>query len=684
MSNKVPLTYLPGVCRVNSSYASSMQQGGFDERPAAGRFTDMDKIEFIAGFPQKIGGWTKLFTDPVTGLPRGVRDWKDNAELIYLAVGTNTKLFYYLNDARTDITPLKVVVTGTVNNPFDTTITSTTVVVNHTAHGQQNGDPVILTAAAAVGGLTIAGVYFVANKTANTYEITANQAASATVSGGGGSTAYSYYRITLTNPFTTTNASTSVSVAHTAHLASVGDSVTYNGASAVGGLTIDGEYTVTSVTNANTYTITAASQASSGASGGGTVNAIYQIPIGPVDSVTTFGYGAGPYGMGNYGQDSTTTGIDIQARIWSLYHYGQQLLANPSGGSIYVYDPSIGGRAYQLYGAPAKVGAMVVTPERFVFALGVNSLDMEIAWPDQTDYTEWTSLPTNTANEGRTLQEGARLVGGIPVRDGVTMVLSSTSAYSFSYAGDNFVYHTDLLGTGCGLCGPLAIAVMGGVAYWFGTSELWKYDGSVQPLPTDDIRDEIFQFINLQQKAKFVVGTNIAKKQIWFFWADGASTENNRYAIYHVDQNCFSLGTMERLSWIDKNLFTLPIGIDSTGYVFSQESGKDGNGVQMNSFLEFSPVDISKGDVSMDIFAFFPDVERQTGDMTFEITTKEYPQSTGINTGQNIIAADGSNARIDLRLNGRLVGFTMASNILGGDFRLGVPMIEIQPAGARR
>jgi hypothetical protein len=75
----------------------------------------------------------------------------------------------------------------------------------------------------------------------------------------------------LTNPFTTTNGSAVVSVAVTGHNLLVGNTVMFEGASAVGGITIDGQYSITSVTDANNYTITHTSNATSAETGGGTV-----------------------------------------------------------------------------------------------------------------------------------------------------------------------------------------------------------------------------------------------------------------------------------------------------------------------------------------------------------------------------------------------------------------------------
>ena len=100
----------------------------------------------------------------------------------------------------------------------------------------------------------------------------------------------------LTNPFETTNLSRTVKVTDGTYNPSVGDYVTFSGATAVGGLTIDGNYAVTSVINGSTYTITSVNAASSSGTGGGTVTAVYEYPVGlNVFSIGT-GWGAGPWG----------------------------------------------------------------------------------------------------------------------------------------------------------------------------------------------------------------------------------------------------------------------------------------------------------------------------------------------------------------------------------------------------
>jgi hypothetical protein len=160
------------------------------------------------------------------------------------------------------------------------------------------------------------------------------------ISNGGG-----YYDITpttpvhtLTNPFATVSGSTTVTVTDATAGYSNGDFVTFTGATAVGGLTISGEFQL-SFTTGTTYTITAASAASSTASGGGTVYAVYQVNVGPQTAVVLVGWGAGAWGAGAWGAGATS----LEAlRIWNQANFGEDLIYGPRGSALYYWDATIG------------------------------------------------------------------------------------------------------------------------------------------------------------------------------------------------------------------------------------------------------------------------------------------------------------------------------------------------------
>ena len=679
----VPLTPLPGVCRSLSAYATSIQSAYANGKMAAGRFTDMLNARFVAGSPEKIGGWALNISTALTGVCRGMKDFRDFSQNLYCAFGTHLKLQILSNGSLIDATPYRTILTGTLTNPLTTNAT-TTVSVAHIAHGLVTGDYVQLTAASVVDNVTVANTYYITKTDANNYTITVPTAATGSTSGSGGTVSYVYYRVTLTNPFATTSGSNVIVVTHAAHGAIVGDYVNIAGATAYQGLTLSGEYVIQSTTT-NTYTITVSGNASgTGAAGGGTPNFVYDINVGNISTGGLFGYGIGVYsGAYGYSQSPATSSYTLNARVWSLDNYGQQLLACPSGGQIYVWDPVIQGRAAPLYGSPTGMQAMFVTAERFVFGLGATGNLLQVNWPDQTTYTAWAAGPTNTANS-RTLQIGSYIVGGVSARDGCSLVVTNNCAYAFNYSGNQYVYDSTASGRNSGLVGPLAICAYASNAYWFGPNELWTWNGTVTPLPTDDIRDYVYQNINKQQFQKCFVVPNTTKKEIIFYYCSANSSEIDSSVTFHTDQQCFSINKKSRTSQIDAQLFSYPISADASGNIWNEEFGNDANGAAMDSYVVLNPMMLSKGDKNLDLMGFMPDFERLTGSALLTINTQNYPDDPLTSLGPYTLTADDSVPLNDLRIGTKMVGYKIESNVIGGDWRLGLPEADIYVAGARR
>jgi len=105
----------------------------------------------------------------------------------------------------------------------------------------------------------------------------------------------------LTNPFVTTSGSAIVTVTDSGHGAKKGDFVTFSNASAVGGLDMNAEFEITSVTSSSVYTVTHSSNASSGATGGGssTVDVEYQISVGTETNIYGYGWGISSWNGNN-------------------------------------------------------------------------------------------------------------------------------------------------------------------------------------------------------------------------------------------------------------------------------------------------------------------------------------------------------------------------------------------------
>ncbi len=153
-------------------------------RGATGRWKDADKVRWRYGLPQKIGGWTQVGVGPFKGLVRKIWDWTTIDKRNIAALGTESKLYLYDANVLYDVTPVRRVTS--LNNPFDTTISSTTVTVTDATHGAFLGDYVRFSGASAVGGITIDGEYQItAIIDTDTYEIEHTSAATSSATGGG-------------------------------------------------------------------------------------------------------------------------------------------------------------------------------------------------------------------------------------------------------------------------------------------------------------------------------------------------------------------------------------------------------------------------------------------------------------------------------------------------------------------
>jgi hypothetical protein len=147
--------------------------------------------------------------------------------------------------------------------------------------------------------------------------------------------------VTLTNPFTTINLSTTVTVTDALGGFVNGDYVTFYGGSAVGGVTVSGEYQITYLTS-TTYTISVTSTATSSTTGGGTVYAVYQVTTGSTTYTPAVGWGASSWSSGGWGIGSAVVIAAAGLRIWNQLNWGQNLVYGPRNGPLYYWDAAIG------------------------------------------------------------------------------------------------------------------------------------------------------------------------------------------------------------------------------------------------------------------------------------------------------------------------------------------------------
>jgi len=518
--------------------------------------------------------------------------------------------------------------------------------------------------------------------------------------------------VALTNPFTTVDGSTTVTVTDAAGGYGNGDFVTFSGASAVGGLTLNGEFQITYLTG-NTYTIESSTAASSAATGGGSVTAIYQINVGPEVEVPLVGWGAGGWNQGTWGNGIESTD---SLRLWSQSNFGEDLIFGPRGEPVYYWDASSGltARAVELStiagasDAPTVQNFILVSDiSRFVFCFGTNTLGtatqdpMLVRWSDQENPLNWTPSATNQAGDIK-LSNGSQIITALQSRQEV-LVWTDSAMYAMQYVGGTVVWGTQLLGTNLSIASPRAVAYSDGISYWMGRDSFYTYDGRVKTLNCD-LKRYIFNDFNFEQIEQVFAATNEGFGEIWWFYCSANSTTIDKYVIYNHEQGIWYFGTMARSAWIDSGLREYPMAATYTNKLVNHEQGVDSNengaDVAIDAYITSAQFDIEDGDR----FSF---IRRIVPDVTFDGSTADSPslvmellplQSSG--SGYNSPLSEGGSSsasvartaivpieaftdQVYTRVRGRQLSIKIQSTDVGVTWQLGAPRIDIRPDGRR-
>jgi hypothetical protein len=585
--------------------------------------TEAERIVWRNGRAEVMPGWTTALgaSAGISGTIRGLHEWASNTGLPRLAIGTDNGLYVwtYGSTAPIDITPIRS--SGTLgSDPIATTNGSDIVTVTLAAHALRVGDTLTLRGSTSVGGVQL--------------------------SGGSG---------TLVGPLQANDDSDLVTVTHTSHglladdvvfltvgstFAGIGtaDFLGPDGAglrpilldddryqvqvataattTASGGGSVDyvyaRRYAVVGVSSASSFTLQARSTASSTATGGG-ASVLYQLGINGAITLTSpslYGYGTGLYGVGAYGVPSAggaVVEVAVNARLWSLDSWGEQLVAALIGGAVYWWDGNLSSRAKVLSNAPARVTGIIVTAERFLMALGCTDVDgtfdpLLIRHSDLEDLNVWTPSATNSAGDLR-LGAGSRIVGRTRGRAGM-LVWTDTSLYGLRYVGSfDQIYRADELGVGCGLLAPNAMAGADGDAYWL-TPSLQPYvyrGGRPTPLPCP-LRQWFSRRINLTAAGNTFMAFDHRNPALMLFYPSSTSEPESylRLDLPEAERDPmagWSAGALTRTAWSPGLVWPekLPLVAALGGIIYRHDDGYNADGSPIDWRLKWSPLEKDDG-----------------------------------------------------------------------------------------
>jgi hypothetical protein len=695
----VPLKKLvqkAGVNRENTRYTN--ENGYFES----------EKVRFRQGTPEKIGGWQRISAATFQGICRSLWNWVTLGGANLLGVGTNLKFYIENGGAYNDITPLRQTITLGAN-PFQTFSGLATVTVTDSTGGWVNGDFVTFSGATAVGGLTISGEYQITTigTSTTTYQITTSSTASSNATGGGSSVVAAYqinvgtaYEIPLVGwgAGAWGSGTWGIGTASTTQMRIWNQS--NFGQDLIFGPNGGGMYVWQASTSVTTRGVLLSSL-------GGSVTFTSASPT-VVTATTTFAAGTPVQFSG-----TLPTGVSAATTYYVTNPSGLTFnIANSSGTLINTSSTGSGVSISLLVDVPLYQNLLTVSDaSRFTFAFGTNDYGsstlnpMLIRWSDQEDYLNWTPSATNQAGS-LLLSHGSKIVSFLQSRQEI-LVWTDSSLYSLQYAGPPAVWSSQLLGDNISLAGPNATALASGVAYWMGVDKFYKYDGRVQTLRCD-LRQFIYNDINLSQAAQFFATTNEGFNEVWFFYCSANSTVIDKYVIYNYFENngegVWSYGTLGRTAWLDSGLRNYPIAATYNYNIVNHEYGLDNNEtattLPIYAMISTAEFDIDDGDR----FGF---VRRILPDLTFSGSTASSPQVTLTltpmqNSGSgfnNPLSAGGDasslvvrsatvpieafTGQVFIRVRGRQMILTMESNQIGCTWQMGSHRLDIRTDGGR-
>ena len=109
-----------------------------------------------------------------------------------------------------------------------------------------------------------------------------------------------------------------------------------------------------------------------------------------------------------------------------------------------------------------------------------------------------------------------------------------------------------------------------------GIDKFYKYDGRTQTLRCD-LRQYIFNDINVSQFDQVVAGTNEGFNEVWWFYCSSGSTVIDKYVVYNYFEDIWYYGNMGRTAWLDTGLLPNPVAATYDNTVVNHEAGLNDN-----------------------------------------------------------------------------------------------------------
>lgn len=638
----IKLQFRPGVNKDNTNYTG---EGGWWE---------MDKVRFLSGSPQKLGGWVSATPNFMLGVCRQLMNWITSFTDNFLACGTNKKVYIEAAGVFYDITPLRevnpVLSTPTTDNCIDVTSGSAIININIVGHDGLDGEFVTIAGVVgtgspqAIGGIPVSqinGNYPITVVDANNFTITVATVATSTVSNAGGTSITVSFEIEPGNPIV---------------IAGYGWGT---------GTWSRGEW------------------------GLGSTEPVF-LP------------------QRDWWFDNFDNNLVFNIRNGPLYYWERGTVPDPSsaldtrGALLSTFALAAG---YEETAVPTKIMQILVSQQdKHLLAFGAvpygtvdpNDFDpLLIRWSDQDNPLQWQPLPTNSAGDIR-ISRGSRIVRAMPTRQEI-LIWTDSHLYTLQFLGTTDVFSLQEYADNISIAGPRAVSTANNVTYWMGQDKFYAYTGRVETLPCT-LRQHVFSNINLDQFDQIISGTNEQWNEIWWFYPSADSNWNNSYVVYNHLERIWYYGTLSRTAWLDTALRKFPQAVTgpesaAAAYLYDHENGVNADTDPLVSYIQSNDFDIGDGEQYMLTRRLIPDVNFTTStanqpEVTLEIRPRNFPGSNfqGEPSDQQPVVQTSFGVytnQVFIRARARQMAIKILSDQLGVQWQLGSPRLDARVDGKR-
>jgi len=611
------LLYKPGLNRDQTNY---MGEGGWYE---------CNKIRFLSGSPQKIGGWAKYVQNQLLGVCRQMFNYVTSYGDNIMFLGTSSRVYAEAGTVVYDITPLRIIFApAATNNCLRTgAIGSNVITCTLTAHGAVTGDGVTFSGVTTFGGIPafeLNATQTITYINANTFSFTVTSTATSANTTGGGTAIYAGFQINIGNPI---------------------DVYGYGWGAGVWGRSAWG----------------------SGA------------PAPVIDQQRDWWF------------DNIDNDVVMNIRDGAIYYWTfTQVAGDPQYTPPVELQYMTGAsdapiQATQMLVSQNQKILLALGANDY----GLTTFNpLLIRWSDIDNPLNWTPTIENSAGFLQ-LPSGSRIVCGLRTRQEI-LIWTTSILYSLQFTGTNDIFSQQQLADNISIISPRAKATANNTTYWMGLDKFYMYNGTITTLPTT-LRSHVFNNLNFDQTDQIICGTNEGWNEVWWFYPSANSNQNDSYVIWNHVELVWYYGTIDRSAWIDSPLRQYPQAVRTDGYYYNQEQGCDDDTSAMDSFITSNDVDLDDGEHLILIRRIIPDVDfsgstSANPEVLITMKPRNFPGGAYQSEPEEPViqtAVDQYTNQVFLRARARQMGFKIESVDLGVKWQLGAPRLDGRPDGTR-